>query len=81
MELIEDNHEGLVSYWISKEPKTKYEIGLKALIDFNIEEIELIEEGVEGRTIGSISMYFEEFKNLRTIIEERKQSEKENKKA
>lgn len=71
MKLIDDDHEGLVSYWISKEPK-KYGVGLKALIDFNAKEIGLMEEDAKGKEYSSISMSFDELRNLRTIIEERK---------
>ena len=71
MELIEDDHEGIVSYWISKEPK-KYGVGLKVLIDFNTKEIDLMEEGAKGKDYGSVLMSFDEFRNLQTIIEERK---------
>lgn len=79
MKLIDDDHKGLVSYWISREAETKYEIGLKAVIDFGTEGIKLIEEDMEGNVFGSILMNFKELRNLQTIIEERKQDEKKSK--
>ena len=71
MQLIDD-HEGLVSCWLSGEPKGKHEIGLKALINFNTREIDLIEEDDKEKQYDNVLMSFSELKNLQTIIEERK---------
>jgi len=64
--------QSVASYWLSGEPERENEIGLKALINFDTKTIGLIEESIERKEAGSILMNFEEFKNLQTIIEERK---------
>lgn len=74
MELIEEYKEGeddTAIYWISKKPED-CGVGLKAVIDFNCKDIELIEENETGKQYDTIFIKFSEFKNLQTIIEERK---------
>jgi len=74
MELIEEYKEGeddTAIYWLSKKPE-EIGIGLKAVVDFNCEDVELIEENETGKQYDSIFIKFDEFKNLQMIIEERK---------
>lgn len=74
MELIEeckDGEDNTVIYWLSKKPED-CEVGLKAVIEFDCASIELIEENEAGKQYNTIFISFDEFKNLQTIIEERK---------
>jgi len=75
MELIEEYKEGednTVVYWLSERLK-ECGIRLKTIVDFNCEDIELIEEDTIGKEHEHIFITFNEFKNLQTIIEERKE--------
>ena len=72
MELIEECEEdNTVTYWLSEKPK-EYGIGLKVTVYFHCKDIELIEEDKTGKQHESVLMSFDEFRNLQTIIEERK---------
>ena len=74
MELIEeckDGEDNTVIYWLSKKPED-CGVGLKAIIDFNCKDIELIEENETGKQYDTIFISFNELKNLQTIIEEGK---------
>jgi len=80
MELIEEYKEeenNWAAYWLSEKPK-EYGIGLKVVIEFDCKDIMLMEEDAKGKQHSDILMSFDEFKNLQTIIEERKGDEKEN---
>lgn len=70
MKLIEEVvEENKVIWWLSKEPD-EHGIGLKAIIDFEAQSIELIEENAKGEQDDIVLMSFREFRNLETIIEE-----------
>ena len=74
MELIDEYKDGRnnwAAYWLSEKPK-EHGIGLKVVIEFDCEDIMLMEQDAKGKQYESILMSFDEFKNLRTIIEERK---------
>jgi len=70
MKLIEEE-ENVATWWLSKEPDENG-IGLKAIIDFEAQSIELIEENAEGEQDDTVYMGFGEFRNLQTIIEEKR---------
>ena len=74
MELIDeckDERNDCVAYWLSEKPK-EYGIGLKVVIEFDCKDIMLTEEDAKGKQYGNMLMSFDEFRNLQTIIEERK---------
>jgi len=74
MELVAEFKEGEDNteiYWLSKKPR-EIGIGLKAVIDFNCEDVELIEENEIGKQYKKIFIKFNELKYLQTIIKKRK---------
>lgn len=70
MKLIEEE-ENKAIWWLSKEPD-EHGVGLKAIIDFDAQSIELIEEDAKGEEDDAVYMGFGEFRNLQTIIEEKR---------
>jgi len=72
MKLINEE-ENVAAWWLSDEPNKKG-IGLKATIDFDAQSIELIEENAKGEQDEAVYMGFGEFRNLQTIIEEKRRS-------
>lgn len=74
MELIDEYKDGeddKVIYWLGDKPKG-HEIGLKVTVNFDYKSLVLAEENGEGKEYHSIFIGFDEFRNLQTIMKERK---------